>query len=560
MKVSTEDRSDRLDQLQQRIMELEQRVAQLEASTARKVPSSYIRVTADPDEEDASVTRFREGQSTSVESRIGEYGMAWLGNIVLLFGILFLTQFLRLREQEMLSLVLGIASTAAVYLAGYYTRSLFPYLSRLFVFNGHILLFMIAMQVYLLPGNRLTDNAVLGEGIVIGVIAAMIYLTYRRESQVLGVITWVMAVVAAIASNHTHLMLSLMVFVAWSAAYFTFRYNWWSGLIISIVLVYFTFLVWILGDPFVTHQAGIITSHQFSFIYLFACAMAYTFLTLLPRSDRFKEGVLNAAILLNGLGFSVILVISVLAFFPDDYFLLFGVIAACCMGFAVWLQSRGTWERITALYAIYGFIALSICIAGAFHFPGAFLLLAIQSLLVISVALWFRSRFMVIMNTFLVIGLLITYLALPGNEHAINFAFALVALVTARVLNWKKKRLEIQTELIRNIYLLAGASMLLFSLHEATPAHFISLSWVLSAVVFFLLSLLLNNIKYRWLAIATMVVTVFYVFIVDLKSISLGYRIVALMLIAVISLGISVYYSRRLKNDNGKHEDADSAK
>jgi hypothetical protein len=42
------------------------------------------------------------------------------------------------------------------------------------------------------------------------------------------------------------------------------------------------------------------------------------------------------------------------------------------------------------------------------------------------------------------------------------------------------------------------------------------------------------------------------VFIVDLKSISLGYRIVALMLISVISLGISVFYSRRLKNENGE--------
>jgi hypothetical protein len=554
MKDSNEGRKDILDQLQQRIQELEQRVSHLEAGNATREPAPFIRITADPGEEDEAVTRIRKEHHGSVESRIGEYGMAWMGNIVLLFGILFLTQFLRIKEQELLSLVLGIASVAAVYVAGYFTRSSFPYLSRLFGFNGHILLFMIAMQVYLLPGNRLTDNALIGEGIVIAVIAAMLYLAYRRESQVLSVITWIMAAAAAIASNQTHLMLSLMVAVAWSAVYLTYRFNWWTSLIISVVLVYFTFLIWILGDPFVTHQAGVISSHQFSFIYLFACAMAYTFLTLLPRSDRFKEGVLDTAILLNGLGFSTLLTISVLAFFPENYFLLFGVIAASCMVFAVWLRSRGSWERITALYAIYGFIALSICVAGAFGFPDAFLALALQSLLVVSVALWFRSRFMVVMNTLLLIGLLITYLALPGNENPINFTFALVALVTARVLNWKKKRLEIRTELIRNTYLITGASMLLFSLHEAIPAHFISLSWVLSAVVFFLLSLSLHNIKYRWLAIGTMIVTVFYVFIVDLKSISLGYRIVALMLISVISLGISIFYSRRLKNENSDEE------
>jgi hypothetical protein len=44
-----------------------------------------------------------------------------------------------------------------------------------------------------------------------------------------------------------------------------------------------------------------------------------------------------------------------------------------------------------------------------------------------------------------------------------------------------------------------------------------------------------------------MIVTVFYLFLVDLSNISLGYRIVALMFIASISLGISIFYSKRQK-------------
>jgi hypothetical protein len=548
-----------LDQLQQRISELERRVASLEFEGASREPRSYIRISSGPDGSDEPVRKTADGLGESVESRIGEYGMAWLGNIVLLFGVLFLTQFLRAREQELLSVTIGLGSVVAIYLSGFYTRKSLPYLSRLFGFNGHILLFMIAMQVYLLPGNRLTENVLLGEGIVFLVIASMLYLAFRRTSQVLAIIGWIMAVVAAISSNSTHLILALMTGVAWSALFFTVRFNWWTGLITSIILVYFTFLVWILGDPFVTHDAGIISTHQYSHLYLFAIAAAYTLLSLLPRSDRFKERILNAAILLNGLGFSTLLVIMVLAFFAENYFLLFGVIAACCMGFSIWLKFRGRWEKISGLYAIYGFIALSICIAGAFHFPRAFLLLSIQSLLVVSLALWFRSRFIVIMNTLLFVGLLITYLALPDNLHSINFTFALIALVTARILNWKKKLLEIRTELIRNIFLLTGSGMLFFSLQQAVPVHLVSLSWVAAAVAFFLLSLLLHNIKYRWLAIASMVVTVFYVFIVDLKSISLGYRVVALMVISVISLGISIFYSRRLREKSNDPAEPDSA-
>jgi uncharacterized membrane protein len=45
-----------------------------------------------------------------------------------------------------------------------------------------------------------------------------------------------------------------------------------------------------------------------------------------------------------------------------------------------------------------------------------------------------------------------------------------------------------------------------------------------------------------------MVLTVFYLFLVDLSNISLGYRIVALMFISMISLAISMFYSRRQRS------------
>ena len=158
------------------------------------------------------------------------------------------------------------------------------------------------------------------------------------------------------------------------------------------------------------------------------------------------------------------------------------------------------------------------------------------------------------MNTILFVGLLIAYFVAGEFLHGTNFSFALVALGTARILNWRKQRLEIRTEFIRNIFLFTGAVMVLFSLHEAVPPQFVTLSWTLSAMVFFILSVLIKNMKYRWLATVTMVVTVFYLFLVDLSNISLGYRIVALMFIAAISLGISIFYSKRQKSSKEESE------
>ena len=323
------------DQLNRRINDLDKRVAQLEEELDHPRGRSLITYSSTTESERVAGTQNTTAQNETLESKMGEYGMAWLGNIVLLFGILFLTQLLQKNDQKVFALLLGIASVAGIYLAGSFTRKSFPHMSRLFIFNGHILLYIISMQVYILPGSRTIENAVVGYGIVLLVIAALIYLGFRSKSQVLVVIVWIMAVVTAIASNSTHLMLSILVGITGTSLFFALKNGWWVGLIISLVLVYFTFLIWIMGNPFANGSFKIIADHQFGYVYLFTCALSYSLLAMFQKSDRVREQFLNAAIILNGLGFSFILTFAVLAFFTDNYFVYFGLIAAFCMGYSI---------------------------------------------------------------------------------------------------------------------------------------------------------------------------------------------------------------------------------
>jgi hypothetical protein len=544
MEHEAKDRDQVVELLQKRISDLETRLGRLEKKLLQKTEADLSANSADPE----SLIVFppaTDRPSVSVESRIGGFGMAWLGNIVLLFGILFLTQLLSNNDQRLFSLVLGIAAAAGIYATGWFTRLSFPYLSKLFSYNGHVILFVTALRLYVLQGSRIIDSPLVGFGAVLLLLAVLMYLGFRRKSQLMTVIVWILTAVTAIASNSTHLMLALAVVIAGSAFYFALKYRGWTALVISIVLVYFTFLVWILGNPIMNGSFGIISAHQSGYIYLFICAFLYSMLGLFPKEKDVPVPVIHSSIVMNGIGFSTILAFIVLGFFTDNYAFYFGVIAAFCLGYSILLQSLGKWKVIASMYAIYSFVALSITIAGVYHFPLAYLLLAIQSLVVVIMALWFRSRFIVIMNTLLFVALLIAYLANAHTLVYIGFVFAGVALVTARIINWKKARLEIRTEMIRNTYLFVGASLLLYSLHESVPVHLITLSWVLSAMLFFIISVLIKNVKYRWLAIITMVVSVFYLFIVDLKNISLGYRIVALLFISAVSLGISIFYTRR---------------
>ncbi len=550
MKKNSESENEVILRLEQKLSALEERIGRLEKESIGQDHVSHSRFKIQHTETDNPEIKVASAGENSMESRIGEYGMAWMGNIVLLIGILFLTQYLQNNNRELIALVFGFVSVGLVYLMGYLTRESLPYMSRLFSYNGHLLLYIQTMRICLFQGSRVIDNPILGHAVVITVLISLLYLAYRKNSQLLAILVWLMACLTAVASGNTHFMLPLMLGITLSSIFFAIRRGWWTGLIISIFLVYSIFLVWILGNPFLSKSLEFIAVHQMGYIYLFACALAYSLLALVPKSEHLPQNQPFQVILWNGLGFSFIFALMVLSFFSESFSIYFGLIAAFCIIYSVILQLRGTWKNIAALYAIYCFVALSITIAGVYHFPLAYFLLSIESLLVVIVALWFRSRFMVIMNTILFVGLLIAYLSTAESLNMVNFSFSLVALVTARILNWRKQRLEIRTELIRNIFLFSGAAMILFSLHEAVPPSFVTLSWIMAAVAFFILSVIIGNMKYRWLAITTMIVTVFYLFIVDLSNISLGYRIVALMFIASISLGISIFYSKRQRSKN----------
>jgi hypothetical protein len=291
----------------------------------------------------------------------------------------------------------------------------------------------------------------------------------------------------------------------------------------------------------------VIKDHQAGYIYLFLIAAVYSSVAMIKQKGLFPDSGVISSIIINGMGFSFVVALFVLAFFKDNYIYLFGSIALFCLVYSVFLQSRSNWKVMASLYALYSFVALSVTVYGIYGFPKAYFLLALQSLLVVIMALWFKSRVIVVMNTFLFMILLIAYLATGHIINGANIAFALVSLITARTLNWQKERLKIRTELLRNTNLVMGFIMVLYALYKAVPGNYVTLSWTLAAALYFLLSFAMHNIKYRYLALGTMGATALYLFIVDLARVEIVYRVVAFLFLAMISIALSLYYTKRRK-------------
>ena len=86
--------------------------------------------------------------------------------------------------------------------------------------------------------------------------------------------------------------------------------------------------------------------------------------------------------------------------------------------------------------------------------------------------------------------------------------------------------------------------MTLISLHHAMPKPYITVSWIAAAILFFFIGYLIKNIKYRWLAIATLIASAINLVFVDMKNMDISFRILVFLIMAVISIAVSIIYTK----------------
>lgn len=538
------------DEIISRLDQLELRLLRLEES-----PGNKIQPVEELEEPELFKSFKNDSDGSLLETKIGESGLAWLGNIVLFFGIAFLVQYLQNTAYPIVSPVLGYISVAGIFLLANYLKQSYPTMASVFNLNAYLLLFYVTLNLHFFSTTPIIADETTGLILLLLIASIELYISVRQKFALLSAISIVLFSITSIVSNSTHFMLSIIFIMAIVSVILMLKYGWLRTLYLSIFLSYLVFLLWFLNNPIMGNQMQAITDHNYGFVYLFLIGATYSIPALMPVKETISNSGLIGSLVLNGLGFSLLLFLFTLSFFKDDYVALVGSVSVFCIVYAVVLQLKSELKINAALYALYGFVTLSIALYGIYGIPRAYFLLAIQSVLVVSMAIWFRSKFIVVMNTFLFLILLIFYLQSLANIDGVDISFSIAALVTARILNWKKDRLTIKTDMLRNIYLLIGFVMILITLYHVVPAHYVALSWTSAAIVYFILSLILKNVKYRYMALGTMIAAAFYLFIVDLATIELVFRIIALLFLALISIGLSIFYSRKNKKDNKLQEE-----
>lgn len=492
---------------------------------------------------DTPLDRSLEYESAGLELRFGEFGLAWIGTGVFFLGIVFLMGYAQGFGYFRLATALGYVASVGLYLLSRVWQSSLRHLSRLSVNSSLLLLYYTTMRLGFFSPDPVIPNRYIALALLLSVVALQLWLALLRDSQFLAGMAITLGMTSALLIDRTHVGLPVVVVVSAVAVQIAIKRGWQHLITLAIVLAYTAHLMWLLSNPLVGHPAHAVADHQFNLVYLFLYATIFSW-PALQRKQTQEAAYTGFLVTSNCIGFSVLAGLAVLTHFQRIYAPVYlGVGAFFLLLSAVqWLRQHR--ELMPAIYACFGHLSLSISIYGYTGIPAGFLWLSLQSLVVVSMALWYRSRTLVVMNSLIYVSILLVYFAFSPGSDWVNFSFALVALATARVMNWQKERLTLRTDMLRNAYLVIAFILVLYALHRAVPSRYVTLSWTVAAVVYFLLSYLLRSIRYRWMAISAMLVTVVYLFLVDLARLDSRFRAVAFLVLGLAALIVSLYYHK----------------
>jgi hypothetical protein len=480
------EQDEKLENLERALKSIEVRLSNLE-SILNERDLSFERITVENSQKsDKDLFKVSdEAEDGWLESRIGRIGLAWLGIIVLLFGIIFLTEYLITREQLILSSISGYLAVAVLYVFSRYIKKHNDSLSSMSIFIGQIILFYVTVRLHFFSANPLITGKYFAIGLMLVVVGFQTYIALRNRSQMHGALAVSFLMISALLTDVPHFMLPLVTAGALFSV-LTFRNYEWRGLLLfAIISSYLAFFLWMFGNPLAGHQMQAITEHKYGYLYLFAIGTSYSILPLLRKSDGSSDDFIALSTIIHGTLFTLLLILVTFRFLSEGYVGVFATISAICLIYSVILKSKPDVKFGSAFFALYGFMAMSVAFYDFTGLPRVYIFLALQSLVVVSLALWFRNRLIIIMNSLLFVFILFVYMVFSEKLTGANFAFAFVSLLSARIINWKKERLSIKTDLIRNLYLVEAFVMVLFALFHAVPGQFVTLSWIAAGYFIF---------------------------------------------------------------------------
>ncbi len=493
-------------------------------------------------------------QKVGLEVQIAQYWFAKIGVILLLLGLVFILSLPHGGLPVYLPGIIGFLISGILILLTFFLKNSFQYITRYLMGSALILLYFSTLRFhYFSMEPALADKSILTLSLM-AVVFFNLFWALRKESVYLFAINITLGFITAVISEEVVSLLIINTILSLIIVYARLKYNWRKVIFYGLALTYFTHFIWFINNPLMGHKFGFIQGSEFNLAFILIYMLIYATGNFLRNKNEQEDEFLIINTIINcSIGYGLFLLI----FFvganqaPATYHI-FSAVLFLALSLAFWIKEKSKYSSF--FYSILGFTALSVAIILNFNYPDFFILLCWQSLLVVAIALLYRSKIIVIANFFIFLIIFLASFFTTGNIGTLSFNFGIVALLTARVLGWKKNRLEIKTESLRNAYLVISFIIFPYALYHLAPEGYISLSWAGIALVYYVISAVLNNKKYRWMALYTLLLTTVYLVLVGITQPDTSIRILSFISLGLVLLIISFIYSRSKPKQEDKTE------
>jgi len=491
----------------------------------------------------------RTEREEELEFQIGQFWAAKVGIWVLIIGLASLLTLPFEGAPMMLPALAGFILSFVMLGFSRIKKESFEHLSGYLVGGGLVVLYISVMRLHYFGVDKTIGSLPIIVVLLLIVTALTIFTGVRRNSFNIAGLGITLGYTTAILGAAPYFIFLVISSLAVVLVYLNLKYEWNFLLFYGMFLAYLTHLIWFINNPFIGNTVTTLMEPETNLLFLLLYIIIFSFANLLDKKEKQEDIISSGLTMLNvGAGYGLIFLMTLINT-PSAFSVYHLTASVVLLGIAIALWTKRKSMYSTFFYAMLGYSALSVAIVGQFAKPDFIIWLCWQSLLVVSTAVWFRSKFIILANFVIFLLIFIAYLLVGETVGSISMSFGIVALLSARILNWKKDQLELKTEQMRNAYLIAALLIIPYSLYEMIPSGLVSLSWIGAAIVYYILSLMLNNKKYRWMALATFMLTAIYVFVLGITSSETGLKIISFLVLGAVLIIVSLLYSRnRLKN------------
>lgn len=185
------------------------------------------------------------------------------------------------------SIIAGYLLVAGVFVLSNYIRSIHSFMSFVLKLTGHFLIFYITLRLHFFSHDPLIENSLIVIIILLAMIAIQSFIAIRSDNPVMAGLSLLFALVTAVLSNLTHVMLPLGILISAASVFYFFRYLWKSQLVIMLLAVYLVFLLWLFNNPLLGQTSNLLLQYKSGLIYLFVTFLIFS---LVPFSKKDEKG------------------------------------------------------------------------------------------------------------------------------------------------------------------------------------------------------------------------------------------------------------------------------